>query len=61
MEDTLPLHECLRQTYSSDGIEVEGVGDGRLQMRMPPAFHDVSHMCNDLIVKRGAAPNLFRT
>lgn len=43
-----PLAEFIRTNYSQDGIEVEGEGAGRIRVRMPPEFHDVTSFCGDL-------------
>jgi len=52
------LAQFVRETYSRDGVEVEGIGANRTRLRMPPDFHDVTGLCRELLTVFGACVDL---
>lgn len=52
------LAQFVRDTYSRDGVEVEGIGANRTRLRMPPDFHDVTGLCRELLTVFGACVDL---
>ena len=48
----------VRDTYSDEGVEIEGTGAGRIRLRMPPEFHDVTRLAQELCVRFGGRMDL---
>lgn len=49
------IADFVRDTYTAAGVEVEGEGAGRVLLRMPPTFHNVTGLCRDLVEIFGAS------
>jgi hypothetical protein len=52
------IAEYVRTYYTDQGVEVEGTGSGRMRLRMPPEFHNVTEMCRDLVQNYDAVVDL---
>jgi hypothetical protein len=52
------IAQFVRDHYSAAGVEVEGVGQRRVRIRMPPEFEDVTDFCGLLQETYGAHVDL---
>ncbi len=48
----------VRDAYSDAGVEIEGTGAGRIRLRMPPEFHDITRLAQELCVRFGGRMDL---
>ena len=58
MADSQSIADYVREHYTDQGVEVEGTGSGRMRLRMPPEFHNVTEMSRDLIFNFDAVIDL---
>jgi len=52
------IASTIRDHYSAAGVEVEGLGDRRVRVRMPPEFADVTNFCGHMQEEYGAHVDL---
>jgi len=49
-----PVAQYIRDHFSQDGLEVDGVGEDTVRVRMPPNFHNLTDLCAQLLDEHNA-------
>ena len=54
MAEEPPVAQFIRDHFSRDGLEIDGVGEDSVRVRMPPNFTNMTDFCARLLEEHGA-------